>query len=114
MDSPDQASNDQPTLVNCLNEASASLEEEVPVVSSPNVEEDGEGAPSEVVTTSVPPSKPIGTGPSKKRLPDRVLLNTHVSPLERVHPSMGMVAPNLEGVLEIVHRWGLFNQVESP
>ena len=39
VDSPDRASNDQPALTECLNEARASLEEEVQVVSSPNVEE---------------------------------------------------------------------------
>ena len=107
MESPDRASNDQLAL------AGASLEKGVPIVSSPNFEEVGKGAPLGVVTASVPPPKPTGTGPSKKPLPDQVLLSTYVLPLERVHPSTGMVAPDLEGVLEIVHRWSLFNQAES-
>ena len=83
-------------------------------MSSPNVEEVGEGAPSEVVTTSMPPPKPTSTRPSKKQLPDQVLLSMYVSPLERVHPSIGMVAPDPEGLLEIVHCLSPFNQAESP
>ena len=72
-------------------------------MSSLNVEEVGAGTPSGVVTALVPPPKPTGTGPSNKQLPDRVLLSTYVPPLERVHPSMGMVPSDPKGVLEIVH-----------
>ena len=114
VDSPHRASNDQPALGDCLNEASVSLEEEVSVVSPLNVEEVEEGAPSGVVTALMPLPKPTGARPNKKGLPDRVLLSTYVPLLERIHPSMGMVAPNPEGVLEIVHRWNPFNQAESP
>ena len=61
------------------------LEGEVPIVSPP------------------PPPKPTGAGPSKKRLLDLVLVSTYVPPLERVHPSMDMVTPDLEDVLKIIH-----------
>ena len=114
MESPDQASKDQPALKDCPNEVGASLKKGVPVVSSLNIEEVRERAPSGVVTAPVLPPKPASTELNKKWLPDRVLLSTYVPPLERIHPSMGMVAPNPEGVLEIVHRWSPFNQVESP
>ena len=107
MESPDRASNDQ------LAWAGASLEEGVSIVSSPNVEEVGKGPPLGVVTALVPPPRPTGIGPSKKQLPDQVLLSTYVPLLERVHPLTGMVAPDLEGVLEIVHHWSPFNQAES-
>ena len=82
-------------------------------MSSPNVEEVGEGAPSGIITAPVPPPKPTSTRPSKKLLPDQVLLSTYVPPLERVHHPTGMMAPDPEGVLEISHRWNPFNQVES-
>ena len=72
-------------------------------MSSLNVEEVGEGAPSWVVTTPVLPPKSTGIGPSKKQLPDQVLLSTYVLKLERVHPSTGMVALDPEGMLEIGH-----------
>ena len=36
----------------------------------------------------------------------------YVPPHERIHPSMGMVAPDLEGAWEIIHRWSPFNQAE--
>ena len=109
MESPDRASHDQPSL------AGASLEEGISVVSSPNVEKVGEGPPLiRVVITLVPPPKPTGTGPSKKQLLNQILLSTYVPPLERVHPLTGMVAPDPKGLLEIVLRWILFNQEESP
>ena len=59
------------------------------------------------------PPKPVDTEPSRKRLPDRLLLSTYVSPQERIHPSTSMVAPDLEGALEIIHPWSPFNQAES-
>ena len=61
------------------------------------------------LSLQVPPLKPIGIGPRKRRMLDRVLLRTYVQLLERVHPSMGMVNPDLEGMLEIVHRWNPLN-----
>ena len=42
------------------------------------------------------------------------MLSTYVPSHERIHPSMGMVAPNLEGAREIIHRWSPFNQAERP
>ena len=104
MESLDLASSDQSALGACLNEANTPLEEGVPVASPPNVKDFGMGAPSRVVTAPTPPPKSIGAGPSKNRLPDRVLVSTYVSPLERVHPSTDMVVPDLEDVLKIVHR----------
>ena len=41
--------------------------------------------------------RPVDTAPSRKRLPDRVLLSLYVPPHERIHPPTGMVAPELEG-----------------
>ena len=102
VESPDLTSNDQLALGDLLNEAGMSLEEGVPVGSSPSVEEVGEDAPAGVVTASVPLPKLASTGPSKKRLPNRVLVSTYVPSLERVHPSTGMVAPDLESMLKIV------------
>ena len=79
----------------------------------PNVDEIGEKAPSGVVTTPVLPLKPVDTKPSRKRLPDQLLRSTYVPPQERIHPPTGMVASDLKGVLEIIHRWSPFNQAES-
>ena len=45
VESPDLASNDQPTLRVCLNEANTPLVKGVPTTSPPNVEEVGMGAP---------------------------------------------------------------------
>ena len=86
VESPDLASNDQLTLGVCLNEANTPLDEGVLDASPPNVEVVGMGAPSGVVTALAPPLKSTSTGPSKKRLPYRVLVSTYVPPLERVHP----------------------------
>ena len=113
MESPNLASKDQLALGVCLNEANTPLEEGVLVASPPNVEEVGMGAPSGVVTALAPSVKSTGARPSKKRLPDRVLVSTYVLPLERVHPSMDMVAPDLENMLKIVYRWSPLNQEES-
>ena len=43
-----------------------------------------------------------------------MLLSTYVPPHERIAPPTGMVAPDLEGAREIIHRWSPFNQVERP
>ena len=114
VESPDLASNDQLALGVCLDEANIPLEGEVPVVSPPSAEEVGMGAPSRVIIGLAPSPKPIGAEPSKKRLPDRVLVSTYVLPMERVHPSMDMMASDLGDVLKIVHRWSPLNQEESP
>ena len=111
--SSDLASNDQPALGVCLNEANIPLEGEVPEVSPLNVEEVGIGAPSGVVIALASPPKPTGAGLSKKRFLDQVIVNTYVPPLERVHPSLDMEAPNLEDVLIIARRWNPLNQEES-
>ena len=109
MESSDLASSDKPALGVCLNEASTPLEEGVLAASPSNVEEVGMGAPSEVVTAPTPPPKSTDIGPSKKRLPERVIVSTYVRPLERVHPSTDTVAPDLEDMLKIVHRWNPLN-----
>ena len=108
------ASNDQSALGVCLNEANIPLEGEVSAVSPPSVEEVGMGVPSRVVIPPASQPRPTSVGPSKKRLPDRVLVSMYVPPLERVHPSIDMVAPDLYDVLKIVHRWSPLNQEESP
>ena len=114
VESLDLASNDQPALGDCPVEANIPLEEEVPIVNPPSVEEVGMGAPSGVVIAPAPPPKPPKAKPSKKRLPNQVLVSMYVPPLERIHPSTDMVAPNLEDVLKIVRRWSPLNQEESP
>ena len=80
------------------------LEGEVSAVSPPSVEEVGLGALLGVVSAPAPPPKLPSSGPSKKRLPDMVLVSKYVPPLERVCPSMDTVAPNLEDVLKLIHR----------
>ena len=72
------------------------------------------GAPSGVVIAPTPPPKPTSASPSKKQLPDQVLVSMYVPPLERVHPSTDMVASDLEDMLKIVRRWSPLNQEESP
>ena len=104
VESPDLTSNDHLALGDRLNKAGMSLEEGVPVGSSPSVEEVGEDALAGVVTALMPPPKLAGTEPSKKRLPNWVLVSTYVPPLERFHPSTSMVAPDLESMLKIVRR----------
>ena len=89
------------------------LEGEIPAMSRPSVEEVGMGAPLGVVIALAPPPKPTIARPSKKRLPDWVLVSTYVPPLERVHPSTDMVAPDLKDVLKIIHHWSPLNQEES-
>ena len=80
VDSPDRVPNDQPTLEGAPNEADASLEEGVPVGGPPNINEIGENAPSGVAATLMLRSRPVNTKPSRKRLPDRLLLSTYVLP----------------------------------
>ena len=48
--------------------------------------------------------KSVSVEPSKKRLPDLVLVSTYVPPLERVHSSMVEEVPDLEDVLKVIHR----------
>ena len=60
------------------------------------------GDPSGVIAAPAPSPKPTGTGPTKKRLPDRVIVSMYVQPLERVHPSTNMVGLDLEDMLKIV------------
>ena len=113
MDSPDRAPNDQLALEGVPNEASASLEEGILIGGPPNVNKIGEKVPSGVTATPVLPPRSTDTEPSIKRLFDQLLLNTYVPSYGRIHPPTGMVAPNLEGALEIIHCWSPFNQVES-
>ena len=102
VESPNLASNDQPTFGVCLDKANTPMEEGVPIASPPSVEEVGMDATSGVVSTPAPLPKSTGTGPSKKRLPDRVLVSTNVPPLERVYPSTDIAAPDLKDALNIV------------
>ena len=81
----------------------APLEEGVLTTSPSNVAEVGTGAPSEVITTPLPPSKSTGTRPSRKRMIDWVVVSTYVSPLERVTPSMDIVALVIEDVVKLIH-----------
>ena len=109
MESPDLASHDQPALGVCLNKTDAPPGEGVLVASPSNVEEVGTCTPSGVIATSVPPPKSTSAGPSRKRMPDRVVVSTYVPPLERVTPSMDTVAPDIEDVLKLIRRWSPFN-----
>ena len=59
------------------------------------------------------PPRPENTEPCRKRLPDRLLMSKYVPREERIHPLMGMVAPDPEGALEIIYRSSPFNQAES-
>ena len=66
------------------------------------------------------PPRPTDTKSSRKRPFEQVMLSTYFPPHERIHPPMGMVALNLEGAQEIIHRWSPltrripFNQEEPP
>ena len=97
-----------------LNEASASLEEGILVGGPPNVDEIREKAPSGVPTALMLPPRLVDTEPIRKRLLDRLLLSMYVPPQERIYPPTGMVAPDPEGALEIIHLLSPFNQAESP
>ena len=70
--------------------------------------------PLGVVSSPVPPFKPTDAGSIKKRMPNRFLVSTYVPPLERVHPSTDMAAPDLKDVLKIICRWSPLSQEESP
>ena len=96
-----------------ISEANTSLEEGVLIASPPSGEEVGMGTPLGVVTALAPPPKSIDIKPSKKQLPDRVLVSTYVLPRERVHPLMDVVASNLKDVLKFVHHWSPLNQEKS-
>ena len=114
MDSLDQASNDQLVLEGAPNEAGASLEEGIPIEGPSNVDEIREETSSGVDVALILLPRPVDTEPSRKRPLDRLLLSKYIPPQERVHPLTGMVALDLEGSLETIHRWSPFNQVESP
>ena len=47
---------------------------------------------------------PANTVSSRRRLPDQVLMSTYVPPYERIYPPAGMVAPDLKGDRESIHR----------
>ena len=87
VESPCLAFDDQSPLGDCSTKANIPLEGEVPAVSPPCVEKVGMGDPSGVIAAPAPSPKLTGAGPTKKRLPDRVIISTYVPPLERVHPS---------------------------
>ena len=101
VDSPDRTPNDQQALEGAPNEAGATLEEGVPVMGPFVVEEIRDEAPPGVADAPMLPPRFVGARSSRKRPPDRLLLSMYVSPLDRIHPLTGMVAPNPEGVLEI-------------
>ena len=114
MDSLDQASNDQSVFEGAPNEVGAPLEEGILVGGPSNVDEIGEEASLGVAAAPMLPPRPVDIEPRRKRLLDRVLLSTYVPSQERIHPSTGMVALDLEGAREVIHRWIPFNQAESP
>ena len=103
MDFPDRASNNQSVLEGVPKEDSAPQEEGI-LIEGPSVDEISEGSPSEGNDAPLPPPKPASTVPSKRRSLDQVLLSTYVSPHERIAPPVGMIAPDLHGALEIIHR----------
>ena len=94
MESPDQAPSDQSTLEGSPNEAGATLEEGVLITGPSDVYEIRDEALPGLADAPVCPPKSTGVGSSRKRMPDRLLLSTYVSSLERIHPSKGMVAPD--------------------
>ena len=55
-------------------------------MSPPSVKEVGMGAQSGIVIALAPLPRPTGTGPSKKRFPNRITVSTYVPPLGRVCP----------------------------
>ena len=80
MDSPDRATNDQPVLEGAPSEAGAPLEEGIPTGAPSNVDEIEEGSSLGVADALIPPSKPVDTIPSRRMLPDQVLLSMYVLP----------------------------------
>ena len=61
------------------------------------MDEIGEGSPSGVAAALLPPPKPASTVPSKRRPPGQVMLSMYFPPHERIAPSEGMVALDLQG-----------------
>ena len=110
MDSLDRASNDQSVLEGASSEADAPLEKGISAWGPSNVDEIGEGAPSRVAATPMLLPRPVDTESTRRKMLDRVLLSTYVPLHERIHPPMGMVAPDLKGAREIIHCWSPFNQ----
>ena len=85
------------------------MEEGFPVRGPSNVDEIREKAPLEVAAAPILQPNPADIEPSRKMLPDRVLLSTYVPLQERIHHPTGKVAPDAEGALNIIHHWSPFN-----
>ena len=85
----------------------ATLDKGVPIAGPSDVYEIGEKAPPGVADAPVCQLRSTGARSIKKRLPARLLLSTYITPLERIRPSTSMMDLDLEGVLEIAHRWNL-------
>ena len=83
--------------------------EGVPVTRPLDVDEIGDKAPPGVANALKLSPRSASAGSSKKRLLDRLLLSTYIPLLERIPHSMGMVASDPEGMLEISHRWNPLN-----
>ena len=90
------------------------LEEGILVGGPSNVDKIRKGSPSRVAAAPILPPRPADTVFSRRRPPDHVLLSTYIPPHERIHPPASMVAPDLKGVWEIIHRWSPFNQAKPP
>ena len=62
------------------------------------------------------PDKAISTsaGRSKPLLPDRLLLNSYITPQGQGPPMAEVSAPGPEGAQEIINCWKPFNRGESP
>ena len=80
MDSPDRAPSDHPALEGVPNEANASLEQGILVRGTRYVNEIGENSPSGVIAAPMIPPRSTDTEPSRKRLPDWLLLSMYVLP----------------------------------
>ena len=80
MDSLDLTSDDQPVLEGAPNKVGAPLEKGIPVGGPSNVDEIGDEAPLRVAAASILSPRLEDTEPSRKRLPDRVLLSIYVPP----------------------------------
>ena len=76
VDSLNRASNDQPVLEGAPNEAGAPLEMGILAEGPSNVNEIRDKASSGVAAAPMLPPRPSDTEPSRKRLPDKVLLIT--------------------------------------
>ena len=113
VDSPDQATNDQLVSKGAPIRVDAPLDEGIPI-GGPLVNKIGEESPSGAAAAPLPPLRYANTEPSRRRLPDQLLLSTYLPPYEKIHLPASIVAPNLEGAWEIIHRWSLFNQEDPP